>query len=87
MEKFCYVICWDRRETFGADYGDFCTNQFGYLTQIKLSPHSRGCLFADSLDNVLEFGSWAEAAAVAAFIIHHIDELYEDALCVVKISR
>ena len=87
MPNYYYTICWDRRETYGDDYGDIFEEQFGYLTDIKISPHARGCLFADSLDNVLEFGSWAEAAAMASFIIHHIDDLYEDALEVVKISR
>lgn len=34
----------------------------------------------------LHFSSWAEAAAVAAFIIHHIDEMYEEALDIVKVD-
>lgn len=88
MSDSYYVICWDRYETYGGDYGDIFENQFGYLSDIKISPHARGCLFADSLhDNLLEFGSWTEAAAVAVFIIHHIDDKYEDALVVVQLSR
>lgn len=87
MFDFCFVIRWDRHETYGVSYSDIFENQFGYVTHIKIAPYARGCLFADSLnDNLLEFGSWAEAAAVAAFIIHHIDEKYEDALEVVKLS-
>lgn len=88
MSDSYYVICWDRHATYGDDYGDIFKSQFGYVTHIKIAPYARGCLFTDSLqDNLLEFGSWDEAAAVAVFIIHHIDDKYEDALVVVKLSR
>lgn len=81
-----YFIRWDHLETYGEDFRDVCKDRYSYLSELKVAPHSRGCLFMYSLDLALEFGSWAEAAATAVFIIHHIDDMYEDALEVVKID-
>lgn len=84
MLNHAYVIRWSRIETFGAE---FCEDGpwYGYVKDIRLSVGARGIWDTPHPQQAIKFGSWAEAAAVAAFIIHHVDEMYEDALEVVKL--
>lgn len=89
MLEYVYLIRWDRVETFGVDFVDVCVDGFGryvYVKQLRLSRGGRGISCTELEIEAISFCSWAEAAACAAFIIHHIDDQYEDALEVVKVE-
>lgn len=79
-----YVIRWSRIETFGTEA---CEDApwYMYVELVRFSAGARGVAFAVDPGSALKFGSWAEAAAAAVFIIHHVNDLYEDALEVVKL--
>lgn len=83
-----YVIRWDRKETFGADFAEAFGDeqQHVYVKDIRLGVGGRGVWSARAIDDAIKFCSWAEAVAVAAFIVHHIDEMYDAALDVVKVN-
>lgn len=81
-----YVIRWDHLVSYGSDYVDLCKDRYSYLEELHISPRARGCLFRYPQSGSIKFSSWAEAAAMAAFIIHHIDEMYEEALDIVKVD-
>lgn len=81
-----YVIRWDHLVSYGSDYTELCKDRYSYLEEIRCSPCARGCLFRYPQAGAMKFSSWAEAAAVAAFIIHHINEMYEEALDIVKVD-
>lgn len=85
VPKTFYVIRWSRIDTFGRD---FCEDSpwYTYVKEIRLGLAARGVWVDPDPQKAIKFSSWAEAAAVAAFIIHHVDELYEDVLEVVKID-
>ena len=80
-----YVIRWNRMVSMGRED---CEDApwYAYLDQLHLSPGARVVTFVSAPNAALKFGAWSEAAAAAVFIIHHVDELYEDALEVVKID-
>lgn len=83
-----YVIRWDRKEAFGADFAEAFGDdqQHVYVKDIRLGVSGRGVWSARAVDDAIKFSSWAEAAAVAAFIIFHIDEMYEETLDIVKVD-
>lgn len=85
MLKHAYVIRWSRFVTLGAEY---CEGGpwYEYVKDIRVSRRARGVWTTPELDSAIKFSSWAEAADVAAFMIHHVDDLYEDALDVVEID-
>lgn len=84
MPEYFYVIRWSPGVSVG-DFEVYPADYFVYLTELRVGSCGCGADF-DALRFAIRFGSWAEAASVAAFIIHHIDEMYEDALEVVKVE-
>lgn len=87
--EYAYLVRWDRQETFGADFADFFNDGFGqyvYVKQLSMSRGGRGIWTTHLENEAIAFGSWAEAAAFASFIIFHVDGLYEDALDIVRIE-
>lgn len=85
MLNHTYVIRVSRLALYGAERveGD---SWYSYVTGIDFKSYVRRVSYDPNLDLAIKFSSWSEAAAVAAFIIHHVDEMYEDVLEVVKID-
>ena len=57
-----------------------------YVSAIHVGSNARGVDCSASQDIAIKFGSWDEAAAAAVFIIHHVNEFYEDALEIICID-
>lgn len=47
-----------------------------YLKSFGMTPHGGEIHFTADPFEALHFGSWEEAAAVASFIVFHVDEEY-----------
>lgn len=83
--KYFYVIRIDLGVTLGLEPSPD-PSLLSYVSAIHVGSNARGVDFSASQDIAIKFGSWDEAAAVAVFIIHHVDEFYEDALEIIRID-
>lgn len=80
-----YVIRWNRVVSLGAAEAEDAP-WYEYVMDLRVHRTFRRVLTAVALDDAVRFSSWDEAAAAAVFIIHHIDEMYEDALEIIKVE-
>ena len=78
-----YVIRCDESVVFS---GVSLSGPYSFVELVHIGSSVRDVLFNGDLKKAIRFGSWSEAASVAAFIIQHINENYEDALEVVKVD-
>ena len=78
-----YVIRCDESVVFS---GESLSGPYSFAELIHFGSSVRDVLFDSDLKKAIRFGSWSEAASVAAFIIQHINENYEGALEVVEVN-